>query len=587
MPSFPVRTNRFSHYRHRINDPRSISSDLILSLLEDRAGRLWIGTYDNGLNLFDRKADTFIHYPYDTSGHGLSNNAVPDIFEDSRGYLWISTFHGLDKFDPETKRFTIFTTDNGLPGDIIYAVREDDHQDIWISTNKGLSVYHPPTGTFRNYTTEDGLQGDEFKPHSAVKASDGRLYFGGVNGFNVFSPEQIIHSNTFPPLVITSFKVFNKPISLAADSHAINLSYLQSFISLEYAALDYAATDARKYAYKLEGMDLDWNYVGSRNTALYTNLSPGHYVFLLKYQNSTGHWSQADQKLQITIVPPIWLTWWFKTLVLLFLIGAIYGYFRIRTQSIRTQQQRLQRKVREQTEEVVSQKLALEAQQDEIGRKNASLQNLIGEKDRLLQEKEWLLKEVHHRVKNNLQIVISLLNTQSTYLDNKEAILAIGESVRRMQAMSLVHQKLYQSENVAKVDMRSYIRELTGYLHDDFNTGLRLHFRLQIDPVELSVALAVPIGLILNEAITNAIKHAFPDNRKGLITIMLEGIDKDHLLLCIHDNGIGSRVDLDSAPPDSLGMTLMKGMAAQIDGTFMARNDGGLDIRVVFPRSEP
>ena len=336
----------------------------------------------------------------------------------------------------------------------------------------------------------------------------------------------------------------------------------------------------------LEGFDHEWNYVGSRNTALYTNLPPGQYIFYLKYQNGSGQWSPADQKFRITIIPPVWLTWWFRAAAILCLGAAIYGYGRFRMRASRSRQQKLQRRVREQTQEVVSQKLALEEQQDEISRKNASLQALIGEKDRLLQEKEWLLKEVHHRVKNNLQIVISLLNTQSTYLDNKEAITAIGESMRRMQAMSLVHQKLYQSENVAMVDMLSYIRELTGYLHDDFNTGLRLHFRLKIEPVELSVALAVPIGLILNEAITNAIKHAFPGNMKGTITIVLQSIDNNHLLLGIHDNGIGSTVDLDSTPTHSLGMTLMKGMASQIEGSFTARNDGGLDIRVEFPRSD-
>jgi ligand-binding sensor domain-containing protein len=113
---------------------------------------------------------------------------VPDISEDHTGNLWISTFYGLNKFDPKTKVFTIFTTEQELPGNIIYAVREDDNKKIWISTIHGLSMYDPLTGKFKNYTTEDGLQDDEFKSHSALKASNGRLYFGGINGFNVFSP---------------------------------------------------------------------------------------------------------------------------------------------------------------------------------------------------------------------------------------------------------------------------------------------------------------------------------------------------------------------------------------------------------------
>ena len=142
----------------------------------------------------------------------------------------------------------------------------------------------------------------------------------------------------------------------------------------------------------------------------------------------------------------------------------------------------------------------------------------------MLIEKEWLLKEIHHRVKNNLQIVISLLNTQSAYVDNEDALLAIQNSQHRMHAMSLIHQKLYQSDNLANIDMSWYIYELISYMRECFDTDNKINFVLDTEKVYLDVAQAVPLGLIINEAISNAIKYAFPADRKGAVKIVLKNI---------------------------------------------------------------
>jgi streptogramin lyase len=383
LDCYDKKTNTFTHFKTNPNDPKSVSSNSILSLLEDKAGNLWVGTYNNGFNLLDRKTNTFTRYTYKKGGNGLSNKSVPDIFEDHAGNLWISTFDGLNKFDPKTKSFTVYTTEQGLPSNTISAVREDNNQKIWISTNRGLSAYDPATGKFKNYTTEDGLQEDEFKLHSALKASDGRLYFGGVNGFNVFSPSDIVKPAAFSPIMITSFQIFNKPITGAAkngnssgldldisDTRELSLSYKQTFFSIEYAALDFSSADKKKYAFMLEGFDEEWNYVGNKNTASYTNVPQGHYVFKVKYQNSNGVWSPEYVKFQIVVRPPFWLTWWFISLAALAVIGCIFTYIRIRLHSIRSQKINLEIQVRKKTAVVVAQNEALEAQQAEINHKN-------------------------------------------------------------------------------------------------------------------------------------------------------------------------------------------------------------------------
>jgi two-component sensor histidine kinase len=170
---------------------------------------------------------------------------------------------------------------------------------------------------------------------------------------------------------------------------------------------------------------------------------------------------------------------------------------------------------------------------------NKIIKNKNGQLQHLLTEKDWLVKEIHHRVKNNLQIVMSLLNSQSAYIDNELALTAIHDSQHRVHAMSLIHQKLYGLENVSSIDMSVYIRELVTYLADSFNTGQRIHFELKLEPLEMDVSQAVPLGLILNEAITNSFKYGFPDGRSGVMSILLGMSTPDHYSLIISDNGIG------------------------------------------------
>lgn len=240
-------------------------------------------------------------------------------------------------------------------------------------------------------------------------------------------------------------------------------------------------------------------------------------------------------------------------ILLLIIVGLLYYSYRMKQRS----------------------NLQLQVQQGEINHKNHSLRNLVD-------EKEWLLKEVHHRVKNNLATIMSLLNSQSAYLNNAEALNAIRDSQHRVQAMSLIHQKLYQSENVAAIDMAFYIHELVEYLRDSFNTKHRIRFEMNVEPVELDIAQAVPLGLILNEAITNAIKYAFPENKNGVITISMKRETSDHFSLTISDNGAGLPPDFDSERADSLGMSLMQGLSEDIGARFGIRGDNGTVITIQF-----
>ncbi|WP_295120800.1 histidine kinase dimerization/phosphoacceptor domain -containing protein [uncultured Chitinophaga sp.] len=217
----------------------------------------------------------------------------------------------------------------------------------------------------------------------------------------------------------------------------------------------------------------------------------------------------------------------------------------------------------------------LEKQKALISHKNESL-------GKLLSEKEWLLKEVHHRVKNNLQVVMSLLNIQSFYLQDDNAISAIRDSQRRVNAISLIHKKLYQSDNPALVDMPLYICELVDYLRDYADGRGNIKIELDIAPVSLDVRKALPIGLILNESITNAFKYAFPDNADGVVLVSLKGTGKGLMELQIADDGIGLRQHVNDTSK-SLGMSLMEGLAKDMDGELTIESEHGATFRVVFP----
>jgi two-component system, sensor histidine kinase PdtaS len=225
----------------------------------------------------------------------------------------------------------------------------------------------------------------------------------------------------------------------------------------------------------------------------------------------------------------------------------------------------------------------LQAHQKEIDEKNLSLESLNHRQGLLLKEKEWLVREIHHRVKNNLQTTISLLHMQSAYLTNEQALTALRNSQHRLQAMSLIHQRLYQSEDMTSIEMSSYITELVTFLKESYRGIDNISFDFRIDPVVFDISLAIPLGLIINEAITNAIKYAFPNDRSGKVSVSLHATAGENYMLIIVDNGIG--LSSSNPPPGckgSLGLDLIRGLTDQVQGEVQIEGHDGTRVTIIF-----
>jgi two-component sensor histidine kinase len=271
--------------------------------------------------------------------------------------------------------------------------------------------------------------------------------------------------------------------------------------------------------------------------------------------------------------------------MLLLLLGLTYNRYRLKqrsNQQLQTQHEQLltqQHQLQAQHQELQAHQQVLHAQQTEIHHKNQDLQ-------RLLEEKERLMKEIHHRVKNNLQVVMSLLNSQASYLSDNAALSAIQQSQHRVQAMALIHQKLYQAEGIARIPIADYIQEVVAYLQESYELPQPIGFAVQVEPIELDVIQAVPLGLIINEAITNSLKYAFPNGRTGRVSLGFLRSGENSYELTIRDDGVGLPPDFDPSRSQSLGMTLIEGFSQQLGGQLSLISQGGLTIQLTFSEKE-
>ena len=321
------------------SDNKEISFYNVRCVYELKSNVYLIGTRNDGLYLYDENKKEFLkfsHDPLNNTEKQLPENYITNIFKDSAGNIWIGTFGGgLCKFDINTLSFDTFNTRNGLPNDNICTITEDNNRHLWVSTISGIFDFNIDTKEIVNYSYSSGIKVNEFTPHAVVKATNGTIMFSGNNGFVSFDPLKMAINPYIPPIGLNNLYINNQKIVMGSkdnilhkqlnNQNKITLSYNQANnISIEYSALNFILSDRNQYAYILEGFDNDWNRVGTRRIAYYTNIPPGEYTFKVIGSNNDGVWNYEGKSISIKVLPPFWRTWWAYILYTVIFISIIY-----------------------------------------------------------------------------------------------------------------------------------------------------------------------------------------------------------------------------------------------------------------------
>lgn len=493
-----------------------------------------------------------------------------DAYSDNDGILWLATNgEGLYRWDRKANSFRQFNITSGFPSDVLYRIEPDNYDNLWISSDYGLIRFNKKTFSVNTYTAADGISHNEFNRTSSFKAKDGRLFFGGIDGVNAFYPKDFITdtSTLNVPLRITAFNQFdhsknelvNKTTELL-NSPQITLAPGDQFFTLEFQLLDFAKDEVHHYAYKIEGVDKDWNYI-NENSIRISGLPYGKFILNVKAQNREGTWSKSELNIPLNVIKPFYLKWWFIAFLALLLMLAVYWFIQFRIKNLAEDKKKLEQTVNERT---------------------AQLKQSISEQSALLLEKDVLMKEIHHRVKNNLQVISGLLELQSKSLDDGAAKNALREGRNRVRSIALIHQNLYQFENLSTIELKRFVNDLCVQVESVFKNQKTVTMNITVPDIHLDIDSAVPLGLILNELLTNSFKYAFDDINAGEINLEISSKAEGEYQLLYSDNGPGLPAGFDFNKTSTLGIQLINDLSRQIGGNVQYENRNGTAFTINF-----
>jgi len=536
---FSPSENKFMHIHQRmhLNQPLEVGC-----ILADSDQQIWAGT-ENGLYRFSKEEllnvseetdsvgyELFLNTPDDPNS--LPGNYVISIFEASDGSIWFGTYgNGICTYthDGSKNKFINYNEKDGLCNNVAYAIEEDLNGNLWISTDNGLSKFDPHSKKFQNFYQNDGLLSDQFYWSSSFADKNGTLYFGGIEGLNYFSPEQIEPYPNTPNPVFTEFYIFNNPVSVGEEYHSqvvlekpisqteqIRLSHKDAVFSIEFSALDYFLPKKVKYAYKMEGVDQRWVEVdANRRFANYTNLSGGEYIFRVKASNSDGVWSEKTARLEIEVIPPFWEKAWFQVFAVMVISLLVMAYIHYRTRFFKIQKRKLEVLVHERTNKIEEQKEELELQADNLKKTNQKLEErqilIEGQKVELEKQNQQIASQrdevielnkkvnlvnqlrlrfftnISHEFRTPLTLIIDPLEQlQDKYKNDKNTsntLAIINRNAQRL--LHLINQLIYFRKietgklklNVSKGDLVDFLQEIFSSFSDlAENQGITYEF---------------------------------------------------------------------------------------------------------------
>ncbi len=549
----------------------------IIDIDEDRKGDLWLSTQGQGLFRYNHPTRQLRQYQMkegdDTT---LPDNQVNCVLTDESGMLWVGTSNGLCTYDTGHDKFKRIKID--MPSQNVTGIVED-HGVLWLATERGIVKYVPGEGIQR-FTQHDGLVSEQFQPNSCTKASDGRIFFGTTNGFNVFYPYQIKTNSVMPPVYITSLSILNReehtddglPLDLSKIEE-LTLDYNDArMVTLSFASLSYCSPEKNQYAYMLEGFDRDWNYIGNLNRATYTNLPAGTYTFRVKATNNDGVWSTNEARLRIVVRPPFWWSWYAK-LIYLLLIGATIWYyvrFRLRRAELKHQHE---------------------------------IEHLNEEKEKEVREARLnFFTMIAHEIRTPVSLIIGPLEKimkRGTPTDDMRVIDRNAHRLLELVNQLLDFRKVEQRRLVMHFSPQN-IHELTASVSERFAPTFEQggkHFTV-VYPDEHFTAIIdrEAVTKVISNLLTNANKYTKDDVR----LTCREEPDGEHFRIEVSDNGVGISKDdlqhifepfyqtMDNKPGTGIGLNIVKNIVDQHHGTISVKSEvgKGSTFTVVLPVSQ-
>ena len=508
------------------------------SVLVENDRKFWVGN-EKGLYHIDLDNPSFTLFNKESNskdGLHFDNVKVLSFDRSDASIIWMGTAGGgLIQFDQNSKSFTSFTIDNGLSSNYIYGILQNDNNELWLSTNNGLSRFDIEHKIFRNYSINDGLQSNEFNTMSYHQDKKGLMYFGGLNGINVFDPNQITTNPYVPDIILSDFHLFyksyqdlgkNSPLnSSILNLNQIDLDYDQNSIAFIFSSTDYSNPVKNQFMYTLENFDEDWVDIGNVNRAVYTNIPPGDYIFKVRGSNSDIIWNQSETSIPISINPPFWKTWLaFILYFLLIVITAMMFYNYYRSKKRLTKNLKIEKDKRSELREL--DRLKSNFFQGISHEFRTPLTMILGPlDDMILKEQSSKQRSALSRIKKNANYILRLINEVldiSKLEESKVTLNKRADDIVRFTSIITDSFKFKAEEKGISMKFNKSEKLIIDFDHDS-------------------------VLKIIQNLLDNAIKFT-PEGGQIIIDIKVqsgftptsyEGSEKNWVMISIQDTGIG------------------------------------------------
>ncbi len=535
-----------------------LTNEHIIHVLRDSKERIWVCTLI-GLNMIEKEGGAWkvTHFLKDFDNPGsLSSNTVLFTFEDSQGQIWIGTEDGLNRFVESDQSFEKLYRSDGLSGSGIKAILEDEEGDLWITTNQGLSKYDPQSQKLQNYGQSDGLLVNDFNARAAFKSNTGNYYFGSTEGLVYFKPQEVISNPNPPKVYITDLKLFNKSVEIGEDSplkasilytKKIALKPEQSVFSLDFVALNYTHAENNQYAYRLKGLETDWNYVGDHRFASYSNLDAGSYTFEVKASNNDGLWNEEPKVLYIEVLPAWHDLWFVKTLTALIIIASAIAFYLIRVSILKKQKRVLRKQIHDRTKEVTQKKEEIELQAEKLREINLSLEQKVAARTEdlaeALAELNHFTYHAAHDLKGPLARLLGLCYLGKLEVEDPKAVEYFSRLERTGNNMNSLLSKLMRVQEMKTKEIELASLQIGALIRKVFQqmniaeVKEEVSLDLYIDTANSLMIDTVLIQTMLESLIKNAIDFRQVGIKAQISISCVQS--QSYLEIIIKNNGVG------------------------------------------------